>query len=250
LKLRNGFLTSALLLVALTPVLTAVSGCKKSKPLPPPAETAPPATAPAPTATLTATPTVISAGDQVQLTWRTTDATSVTIDGIGDIPSVGVKTVTPAASTTFHLVARGEGGSADASARVTVNAGLTVAVPSSSMSEEDEFKASVQDIFFDYDNYDIRTDAESTLAKDADYLVKHPDVKVVVGGYCDERGSDEYNLVLGQNRAQAAKTALVTAGVAEDRIRVISYGKEKPFCTESNEECWQLNRRAGFTLDR
>ena len=93
-------------------------------------------------------------------------------------------------------------------------------------------------------------DAQATLAKDADYLVQHPDIKIVIGGYCDERGSDEYNLALGQNRAQAAKTALVTAGVAADRIRVISYGKEKPFCTESNEECWQLNRRAGFTIDR
>ena len=77
-----------------------------------------------------------------------------------------------------------------------------------------------------------------------------PEIKVVIGGYCDERGSDEYNLALGQNRAQAAKTALVTAGVAADRIRVISYGKEKPFCTESNEECWQLNRRDGFAIDR
>jgi peptidoglycan-associated lipoprotein len=193
---------------------------------------------------------VISAGDQVQLSWRTTNATSISIDGIGDVPSVGVKTVKPTTSTTYHLVAKGDYGSAEASARVTVNEPPAVSVPSSSMSEEEEFKASVQDIFFDYDNYDIRTDAESTLAKDADYLAKHPDVKVVVGGYCDERGSDEYNLVLGQNRAQAAKTALVTAGVAADRIRVISYGKEKPFCTESNEECWQLNRRDGFAIDR
>jgi peptidoglycan-associated lipoprotein len=108
----------------------------------------------------------------------------------------------------------------------------------------------VQDIFFDYDAYDIRGDAQATLSKDADFLVSHPNIKVVIGGYCDERGSDEYNLALGQNRAQAAKSALVTAGVAEGRIRIISYGKEKPFCTESNEECWQLNRRAGFTLDR
>ena len=246
MKLRNVLLTSALLLIA----LTAISGCNKKQQSPSSAETAPVATGGLPTAQLTATPTVISAGDQVQLSWRTTDATSISIDGIGDVPSVGVKTVKPTTSTTYHLVAHGDGGSADASARVTVNAGLTVAVPSSSMSEEDEFKASVQDIFFDYDNYDIRTDAESTLAKDADYLVKHPDVKVVVGGYCDERGSDEYNLVLGQNRATAAKTALVTAGVAADRIRVISYGKEKPFCTESNEECWQLNRRDGFAIDR
>ena len=245
MKLRNGLLTSALLLVA----LTAVTGCKKSKPLPP-AETAPAATAPTPTATLTATPTVISAGDQVQLTWHTTDATSISVDGIGDVPSVGVKTVTPTTSTTYHLVARGEGGSADASARVTVNAPPAIETPSTTMSEEQEFKAHVQDIFYDYDNYDIRSDAQVTLAKDADYLLQHPNIKVVIGGYCDERGSNEYNLVLGQNRAQAAKIALVTAGVAADRIRVISYGKEKPFCTDSNEECWQLNRRAGFTLDR
>jgi peptidoglycan-associated lipoprotein len=88
------------------------------------------------------------------------------------------------------------------------------------------------------------------LAKDADYLIQHPSIKVVIGGYCDERGSNEYNLVLGQNRAQAAMTALVTAGVAADRIRVISYGKEKPFCTDSTDECWQLNRRDGFTIDR
>jgi len=246
LKLRNGLLISTLLLIA----LTAVSGCKKSKPLPPPAATAPPATAPAPTATLTATPTVISAGDQVQLAWRTTDATSVTIDGIGDVPSVGVRTVTPAGSTTYHLVARGEGGSADASARVTVNPPPAIETPATTMTDEQMFKASVQDIFFDYDNYDIRTDSQSTLAKDADFLVKHPDIKVVIGGYCDERGSNEYNIVLGQNRAQSTKTALVTAGVAADRIRVISYGKEKPFCTDSNEQCWQLNRRAGFTIDR
>jgi peptidoglycan-associated lipoprotein len=186
----------------------------------------------------------------VQLTWHTSDATSISIDGIGDVPSVGVKTVTPAESTTYHLVARGEGGSADASARVTVNAPPAVAVPSTSMSEEEAFKANVQDVFFDYDNYDVRSEAQATLAKDAEYLNAHPQIKVVIGGYCDERGSDEYNLVLGQNRAQATKTALAAAGVAADRMRVISYGKEKPFCTESNEECWQMNRRAGFSIDR
>ena len=104
--------------------------------------------------------------------------------------------------------------------------------------------------FFDYDTYDIRTDAQSVLARDASYLASHPDVKVVIGGYCDERGSDEYNLALGQNRANAAQKALVTAGVAASRIRVVSYGKEKPFCADSNEQCWQLNRRDGFTMDR
>ena len=193
---------------------------------------------------------MISAGDQVQLSWKTTNASTVSIDGIGDVPTVGVKTVTPTESTTYHLVARGDGGSADASAYVTVNAPPAISVPSTGMNEQQDFDAHVQPIFFDYDNYDIRGDAQAILAKNADYLNAHPNIKIVIGGYCDERGSDEYNLVLGQNRAQAAKTALVTAGIAADRIRVISYGKEKPFCSESTEECWQLNRRDGFTIDK
>jgi len=235
--------------VVLLVALLAVSGCKK-KPAPSPAETAPSASAAAPTAKIVATPTVISAGDQVQLTWSTTDATQVSIDGIGDVPTSGVKTVTPTQSTTYHLVAHGDGGSTDASARVTVNAPPAVVVPTSTMSAEEEFKANVQDIFYDYDTYEIRSDAQATLAKDASYLNSHTNVKVLIGGYCDERGSNEYNLALGQNRAEAAKNALVTAGVATNRIRTVSYGKEKPFCSESNEQCWQLNRRAGFTLDQ
>ena len=243
-KLR--ILVPVVLLVA----LAAVAGCNKKQPPLPPAEAAPVVTAPAPTAQLTATPSVVSAGDQVQLMWRTTDATSVSIDGIGDVPTSGVKSVTPAISTTYHLVARGEGGSADASARVTVNAPPAVVVPANTMSAEEEFRANVQDAFFDYDTYDIRSDAQATLARDAAFLANHPQVKVVIGGYCDERGSNEYNLALGQNRADAAKNALVAAGVAAGRIRVVSYGKEKPFCSESTEECWQQNRRAGFTLDR
>ncbi len=104
MKTQKSIFSIALLLIA----LTAVSGCnKKTAPLPP-AEEAPAATSGAPTAQLTATPTVISAGDQAQLSWKTTNASSISIDGIGDVPSVGVKTVTPTESTTYHLVARGE----------------------------------------------------------------------------------------------------------------------------------------------
>jgi peptidoglycan-associated lipoprotein len=230
--------------------LVAIAGCKKKQSLPS-GQTAPPvAAAPAPTAQLTASPTVISAGDQVQLNWSTTNATNVSLEGIGDVPTSGVKTVTPAESTTYNLIAKGDGGTAVATARVTVNAPPAVSVPSNTMSEEEEFKGNVQDIFFDYDVYDIRADAQATISRDASYLVSHPKIKIVIGGYCDERGSDEYNLALGQNRANATKNALVTAGVAADRIRVISYGKEKPFCTESTEACWQLNRRGGFSLDQ
>jgi peptidoglycan-associated lipoprotein len=245
LRKFSRFVVPVLLLVA----LVAVAGChKKPKPLPP-AETPPPA-APAPTAQLTATPSSISAGDQVVLSWKTTDATSVSIDGIGDVPSAGVKTVTPTASTSYHLVAKGDGGTADATARVTVEQQPAVSVPSNTMSEEELFKANVHDIFFDYDTADIRADAQSTLSQDAAFLNSHSTIKVVLGGYCDERGSNEYNLALGQNRAEAARSALVNAGVAAGRIRVISYGKEKPFCSESTEECWQQNRRAGFAMDR
>jgi peptidoglycan-associated lipoprotein len=246
LKLAHRAFVPIVLVVA----LTAVSGCKKKQPAPQPQATPPPATAAQPTAHLTASPTVISAGDQVQLSWQTTDANSVSIDGIGDVPTQGVKTVTPTATTTYHLVARGDGGTAEASATVTVNGPVAVQQAPSTESEDQLFKSHVQDIFFDYDSYDIRSDAQATLANDASFLASHPDIKIVVGGYCDERGSDEYNLALGQKRADAAKTALTTAGVAPDRIRVISYGKEKPFCTESNEQCWQLNRRAGFSMDQ
>jgi peptidoglycan-associated lipoprotein len=243
---QNRILIPLVLVVA----LLAVAGCKKKQSLTS-AETAPAAAnGPAPTAQLTATPTAVSAGDQVQLSWQTTNATSASIDSIGDVPTAGVKTVTPTVSTTYTLEAKGDGGTAEASARVTVTAPPAVEVSSNTMTAEEEFQADVQPIFFDYDVYTIRADAQDALSKDASYLVSHPSIKIVIGGYCDERGSDEYNLALGQNRANAAKDALVTAGVAVDRIRIISYGKEKPFCTDSTEACWQLNRRAGFALDQ
>ena len=235
--------------VVLILALVATVGCKKKTP-PPPPQAAPPVAAPAPTAQISATPSAVNAGDQVTLSWKTTDATSVSIDGIGDVPTSGVKSVTPTESTNYHLVARGEGGTADATARVTVSAPPPVQQPAHTMTAEEEFRANMQDIFYDYDSYDVRADAQGVLSKDASYLVGHPNVKVLIGGYCDERGSNEYNLALGQNRADAAKNALVTAGVAASRIRVVSYGKEKPFCSESTESCWQQNRRAGFSLDQ
>jgi peptidoglycan-associated lipoprotein len=229
--------------------LVAVAGCG-TKPKHASREETAPGVVPAPTAQLTASPALISANDQVQLSWRTTNANTISIDDIGDVPSSGVKTVTPTASTTYHLVAKGYGGTAEATARVTVNGPPAVMVPNSTMSAEEEFKANVQDIFFDYDSYDIRGDAQATLSRNASYLVSHPEVKILIGGYCDERGSNEYNLALGQNRADATKNALVTAGVAANRIRTVSLGKEKPFCSESTEECWQQNRRGGFTPEQ
>ena len=247
---RNRILTCLVVLVA----VVGFAGCGKKKKVDT-GTTAPPISGPAPTAQLTATPTTITAGDQVVLSWRTSDATSVSIDGLGEVPSSGVKTVTPTESTSYHLVARGDGGSADATARVTVNAAaIATAVPndmsSSNLSADEQFRASVQDIFFDYDSYEVRPTDAAALSKAAAYLAQNSNIKVLIGGYCDERGSNEYNLTLGQSRANSVKQALVSAGVAADRLRVVSYGKEKPFCSESTEECWQQNRRAGFSIDR
>jgi peptidoglycan-associated lipoprotein len=239
----------SLILATIAACLMVTAGCKKkAAPPPPPPPISP--TAPTPTASITASPEVVNAGGSVVLSWRTTDANDVSIDGMGAVPTAGTRTVNPTESTNYHLVARGPGGTADATARVTVNA----AAPTSNLAESDVtdavFHQNVKDIFFDYDSYDIRSDAQSTISQDANFLNQHPGLKVVIGGYCDERGSTEYNLALGENRANAAKQALVTAGVSPERLRTVSYGKEKQFCTEHDESCWQLNRRAQFSLDK
>ena len=232
--------------------LLAATGChKKANTLPPPSAL-PPETAAAPTATLTADPTTIDQGQSVVLNWRTTGATSVSIDGIGDVSVNGTQTVTPANSTNFHLVAKGDGGTTEANVRVTVN---VATVPNTGNINESDisdaaFHAAVKDLFFDYDSYDIRPSDESSVTAASAYLNAHQDIKVLIAGYCDDRGSAEYNITLGENRANAAKQALVAAGVNGDRIRVVSYGKERQFCTEENEACWQQNRRAQFNVDR
>jgi peptidoglycan-associated lipoprotein len=244
----------ALTVVAFAAALGAVTGCHKKEKAVNPATLGPMPAAPAaaPTATLTADPTAIDLGQSVVLNWRTQNATVVTIDGIGEVPANGTQTVSPSSSTNFHLTAKGDGGSTEANVRVTVRVAQAPAAPADTgdMGTEAAFHQNVQDIFFDYDSYDLRPDAQTSAQTAATYLNAHTGIKLVIGGYCDERGSAEYNLALGENRANAAKTALVNAGVNTSRIRVISYGKEKQFCTESNESCWQQNRRAQFSMDR
>ena len=240
----------SLALAASLAALLTVAGCHKKNPAPPPPP-APPATVPAPTASITATPDTITAGQTAVLNWQTTNANDVSIEGLGTVASSGTKSVNPTETTSYHLVAHGDGGSADATATVTVNAAPAPAPPvQESNIDENAFEAAVKPVFFDYDSYDIRPDAQSTIQADANFLNQHPNLKVVVGGYCDERGSTEYNLALGENRANAAKQALVSAGVSPDRLRTVSYGKEKQFCTDHSEACWQQNRRAQFTLDQ
>jgi len=221
-------------------------------------DNAPTSEQPAPTATLTADPLAIDIGQSLVLNWRTTNATSVVIDGIGPVPVNGTQTVSPSNSTTFRLVAKGDGGSTEASVRVTVRVPVVPVAGDSTanneaggdMGTDAAFHQNVQDVFFDYDSFDLRPDAQQAALNAARYLAAHPAIKVLIGGYCDDRGSAEYNITLGENRANAARTALISAGVPASRIRVVSYGKERQFCSEENETCWQENRRAQFNIDR
>ena len=104
------------------------------------------------------------------------------------------------------------------------------------------------DIMFDYDKYDIKESDKSVLQSVAEWMTKNSSAKVSVEGNCDDRGTNEYNLALGDRRAKAVRDYLVSLGVASSRIETISYGEEKQVCTEQSEECWAKNRRAHFVI--
>jgi len=236
----------ALSLVAVLGVMFTLAGCnKKAAKATPPASTPPP---PAPTASLTATPNVIQQGQSTTLSWQTTNASETSIAGLGTVPASGSRTLSPGASTTYNLEAKGPGGTQDASARVTVNA--AVARTMTAPSDEDLFSKNVKDVFFDYDKANIRPDEVATAQGDGAFLQQHPGINVMVEGHCDDRGSDEYNIALGASRAESVKRTLLQQGVSADRVKTISYGKEKPFCTQDNEQCWQQNRVDHFSLAR
>ena len=245
MKTKALTLRCAVLLFALSAILF-LGACHKKTPPPPP----PPPPAPAaPTATLTASPGTITSGQSSTLTWQTSDATDVSIDPIGAVQPSGTQSVSPAATTTYTLTAKGAGGTQTATATVTVNMPPPPPPPAAvapTMTDEDLFSQNIKDIYFDYDKSDLRPSDQASVQADVAFLQSHPNINFTVEGHCDERGSTEYNLALGDNRANSVKNALVAGGVSADRIKTVSLGKEKPFCTESNEACWQQNRRGHF----
>jgi len=243
MKLNSARLPIAVLALSSTLFLGACAKkqvAAKTPPPPPPAK---------PTATLTVSRADIQKGESTVLTWNTQNASTVTISGLGTVAGEGVRTLTPSDSSTYNLLAKGPGGEAEASARVTVTTPPPVA-KAPTVSLQDLFAQQVKDVFFDYDKYAIRDSDQANAAAAAAFLKQHPGTKILIEGHCDERGSEEYNVALGDNRANTTRDFLTAQGIATNRIKTISYGKEKPFCTGDNDQCWSQNRRAHFVLEQ
>jgi len=235
--------------------LLFASACKKkvaALPAPPPLpaakESAPPPLKPV-ISRFAATPADIRRGESSILSWSVSNASSVSIEpSVGTVQPGGSRQVFPNSNTVYTIVAKGPGGTAEdtASVRVTIPAPTVAAAPTRSFN--DLLSAQTRDAYFDYDKSSLRPDARTALQQDAtalkDIFKNFQSAKVTVEGHCDERGSAEYNLALGDRRAQEARDYLVEFGVPAAQLTTISYGKERPQCTEHNEECWQRNRRA------
>jgi peptidoglycan-associated lipoprotein len=244
--------TRSVIYFAMLALMLTAAGCRRQvatvAPPPPPA----PAPAPAqPTVTLQVSPPIVQRGQSATLQWSSTNATTLSLaPGVGNVAPEGSTSTSPTDSTTYTITATGPGGSAQATARVTVTAAAPPVASTPEPTMDELFSREVADAYFDYDKADIRADARDALSKTAQFLRSYPQIKVVLGGHCDERGSTEYNIALGDRRAEAAKNFLVSLGVAADRMQTVSYGKERPFCTQQTEECWMQNRRAHFAPAR
>ena len=233
------------------------TGCKKNvaaaPPAAPPVEPTPPPPS-APTITLRAAPANIDRGQSASLQWEAKNATSVRIQPeVGSVQTQGSRSVSPSSSVTYTAVATGPGGSASDSARITVRVPAAAVPPrpepprsDTRASMEELFRQNVQTIYFDFDKSEIRPDQVSRLESNALWLNQHHGLKFTIEGDCDERGSEEYNLALGDRRANRVKEFLIKEGVDPSDIKTITYGEEHPVCREATEECYKKNRRAAF----
>jgi peptidoglycan-associated lipoprotein len=239
------------LAISISTLILFVAGCAKKPQLPPAPAYTPPPSAVKPTVTINADRTSMNQGESVKLTWTTTDATNVSIaPEVGAVTPQGNTTVTPNESTTYTITASSAGGNTDASVRISVNVPQAATPPPANTNFDEMFLKEMRDAYFDYDSADIRPDARTALQKSAEFLKSYPNTRVTIEGHCDERGSTEYNLALGQRRANAVKEYLVSLGIPADHLSTTSWGKEKPFCTEATEACYAQNRRGHFTLNK
>jgi peptidoglycan-associated lipoprotein len=227
-------------LVCMVILVVFLSGCPNKTPV---AKTPAPPPPPAPVAILEASAASVQAGQSVTLTWKTENAVEVTLDPLGPVQMAGSQTVAPTESTTYRLVARGPGGVKESNATVAVTS-ATVEKQPTAEEVELETAGGRLDVFFDTDDSSIRADQTDTIKNDVAFLKRHPEVRISIEGHCDEPGSTEYNLALGEERAAEVRAALEKGGINVARIQTISYGKERPFCEEQTDACWRQNRRA------
>jgi peptidoglycan-associated lipoprotein len=253
---RSPYVLAAAVIIMLA-LLVSGTGCKKNPTATTPATSkveepsespsSPPS--PSPTISLTASPSAIEKGQSTKISWSSANATGVTIDnGIGTVEASGSRTISPAVSTTYSARAKGPGGTAVAEARVTVTAPAAIIPPLPAIADTAYFEANIKDIFFDYDQYTLREDARTAMESNARALNERPAIRITIEGHCDERGSEKYNLALGDMRANAARDFLVSIGISASRIDTVSFGEERPFCEDQDEECWQNNRRAHLVM--
>jgi peptidoglycan-associated lipoprotein len=238
LQVRRRF--GGLLIAALVVSALLFSGCPnktvtQAPPPPPP---------PTPTANIEVSAATVQLGQSVTVSWKTENAEEVTIEHIGPVAATGSVDVAPTESTTYKLTAKGPGGVQEATTRVTLESSTVEATKITESQLDAVVQSGNLDIYFDTNEFLIRDDQRSTIKNDADFLKQYPGIHITVEGHCDDVGSIEYNIVLGEMRAGQVKAALEREGISSGRIKTFSWGKERPFCQEETAACMQLNRRA------
>jgi peptidoglycan-associated lipoprotein len=255
----KAFLLASLLVFT----MTAVS-CGRRPPPPAPPAGPPVATAPAPGVTLAAPelqvrlePDRIPKGESALLVWDSVNADYVSIDQeIGSVGPSGRMRIFPESTTTYTVTAVGPGGQTSLAATIEIGDSAVVEGIESTdldlMPLEEQFGLYVKPVFFQFDSAELSEEARITLEGNLRWLIRPENARIrfVIEGHSDERGTEEYNLALGDKRAQMVRAYLVSRGVGAERILTVSFGEEQPFDTRSNEEAWALNRRAHFVLLR
>jgi len=251
--------TVALALLAVSALLVA-GGCKRGRaPLsysvvpPQPKTVEPPPLAP-PTAELRVEPSSIERGQKAVLRWSAENAREAWLDPeIGGVETQGEREIQAFSDTTYKLTVWGPGGETSVTARLRVTPAPPPRIDQTREGQRQRFVdvvSNIDDVFFGYDESQIRPDSarqlESNAAALRNLFADIPFGKVRIEGHCDERGTSEYNLALGDGRARAVLEYLTNLGLPAARFELVSYGKEQPQCFESNERCWSRNRRAHF----
>ncbi len=236
-------------------LLIGISGCQRKPDPAPPAPAPPPVVEPdpipSPTVSLSLSPNTIEAGQHSTLSWSSENGTTLEINnGIGATQLSGEIVLSPSESTTYIAIVKGAGGEARASSRLTVVEPQPEPIVRSDAEILSELisQGKINPVYFAYDKAQLSGEAKSTLSQNASYFNRYSNTNLVIEGHCDERGSDEYNLALGDRRANAVLSYLTQLGVASGRLQSVSFGEERPAKKASSEAAYALNRRAEFKI--